>query len=170
MTDGYYMDAQITPARSLSPRGLKVVMTMALILAAIPALVLISAGLAFLVPIVGIDILGLWLAFHIMNRRVDAERVRVSSDFVEVQRSGKTVWTSSTAFTRVEPGETTVRLAMSGRRMLRRSPIEFHSQPRPTKCATEKPSNASSGSAATFETSTKASRKPKTGPIVCATV
>ena len=52
-----------------------------------------------------------------MNRRVDAERVRVSSDFVEVQRSGKTVWTSSTAFTRVEPGETTVRLAMSGRRM-----------------------------------------------------
>ncbi len=117
MTAGYYLDAQITPARSLSRRGLKVVMTITILLAAIPVTTFMIMGAHLVLPFVGVDVFGLWLAFHIMNRRVASERVRVSSDLVEVLREGRIVWSTATAFTRVEPGETAVRLAMSGRRM-----------------------------------------------------
>jgi uncharacterized membrane protein len=113
-----YLDAEIRPARSLSPGGLKVVMGLTIALAMIPVTIfsLMGAG-HFVLPFLGLDIFGLWLAFYVMNKRVGVERVCVSSDQVEVFRAGKPVWRSATAFTRVEPGETAVRLAVSGKRM-----------------------------------------------------
>ena len=117
MSPVYYLDAEITPARSLSRRGLNIVMGVTITFALIPVTAFMAMGAHLVLPFVGLDVFGLWLAFHIMNRRVSAERVRVSSDVVEVLRAGKTVWSSATAFTRVEPGETAVRLAMSGRRV-----------------------------------------------------
>src|SRR5947207_1634628 len=111
------MDAEITPARSLSRRGLNVVMGITMGMALIPVTFFMMMGAKLVLPFVGADVLGLWLAFAIMNRRVSAERVRVSTDFVEVFRAGKAVWSSATAFTKVEPGETAVRLSMSGRRV-----------------------------------------------------
>lgn len=113
----YYMDAEITPARSLSRRGLWVVMGITIALALIPVTVFTAQGSPFVLPFVGLDVAGLWFAFYWTNRKTDAERVRVSSDFVEVLKGKKTVWSSATAFTRVEPGESELRLAMSGRRV-----------------------------------------------------
>jgi uncharacterized membrane protein len=103
-----YMDARITPNRALSRRGLWIVLG---ILAAYNLLVmgfLLLIG-AFPVPIfLGLDFAGVALAFHISNRRAGwAERVQVSADRVEVRlhrppRAEHTVWSSPTAFTRVQ--------------------------------------------------------------------
>lgn len=112
-----YMDAEITPARSLSPRGLWIVMGVTVALALVPVTVFMLMGAHLVLPFVGLDVLGLWLAFHLMNRRVQCERVRVTAEAVEVMRGARRVWTSATAFTRVEPGESAVRLASSGRRV-----------------------------------------------------
>ena len=100
MTGGFYMDALITPARSLPRRGRYWVLAVSIGMALMPVAVFTLIGepvvLWFIVPpFLSLDIFGLWFAFHVMNRRVDAERVRVSSDFVEVFRSGKAVWSSA---------------------------------------------------------------------------
>ena len=97
-----YMDAVITPNRSLSRRGLRILMGVLLAYNVIVALFLFAIG-AFPVPIfLGLDFAAVALAFHVSNRRARrAERVRVSAETIEVERSNVTVWTSPTAFTRV---------------------------------------------------------------------
>ena len=101
-----YMDATITQNRSLSKRGLIVLMSLMIAYNLVVGVLMIVIG-AFPVPILlGLDVLGLWLAFHISNRRArQAERVRVSVDQVTVSRElgakSWTVWASPTAFTRV---------------------------------------------------------------------
>jgi uncharacterized membrane protein len=85
-------------------------------LALIPAVYFTLLGAPLVLPFLGLDVLGLWYAFHVMRRNVRAERVRVSSEAVEVLRDDRPVWSSPTAFTRVEEFETQVRLAVSGRR------------------------------------------------------
>jgi uncharacterized membrane protein len=102
-----YMDAEITPNRSLSRRGLWILLG---VLAAYNLLVmgfLLLIGAAPVPIFLGLDFAGLALAFHISNRRAGwAERVQVSADRVEVRRhrppaAQRTVWSSPTAFTRV---------------------------------------------------------------------
>jgi uncharacterized membrane protein len=112
----FYMDAEITPARSLSRRGMFVVLGITIGLALIPAIYFTVLGAHLVLPFLGADVLGLWYAFHLMRKKVRAERVRVSYDAVEVLRDETPVWSSPTAFTRVEEYETAVRLAVSGRR------------------------------------------------------
>lgn len=102
-----YMDAEITPNRSLSRRGLWIVLS---VIAAYNVLLmgfLLAIG-AFPVPIfLGLDFAGIFIAFRISNRRAGwAERVQVSADRVEVTHHRppapeRTVWSSPTAFTRV---------------------------------------------------------------------
>ena len=116
MTSTLYMDAVITPARSLSPQGLRIVMGITIALALVPAIAFSVMGAHLVLPFLGLDVFGLWYAFRVLNRRVQAERVRVSTDEVEVLRNDHSVWTSPTAFTRVEEFETAIRLAVSGRR------------------------------------------------------
>ena len=111
-----YMDAEITPARSLSKRGMFVVLGITAALALIPAIYFTALGAPLVLPFLGADVLGLWYAFHLMRKNVRAERVRVSSEAVEVLRDEQQVWSSPTAFTRVQEFETAVRLAVSGRR------------------------------------------------------
>lgn len=111
-----YMDAEITPARSLSKRGLWVVMGITIAMAAIPAIYFTLLGAHLVLPFLGIDVLALWYAFHVMKKNVRAERVRVSAEAVEVLRNDERVWSSPTAFTRVEEYETAVRLMFSRRR------------------------------------------------------
>ncbi len=111
-----YMDAEITPARSLSRRGMGIVIGVTAGLALIPAVVFTAIGAPLVLPFLGADVLGLWYAFHLMRKAVRAERVRVSAEAVEVLRDEASVWTSPTAFTRVEEFETAVRLRVSGRR------------------------------------------------------
>ena len=83
---------------------------------------------AFPVPIfLGLDFVGLVIAFRVSNRRARvAERVRVTADRVEVRREtdgdGWTIWTSPTAFTQVsfeetDRGVTRLRLRRAGQAM-----------------------------------------------------
>jgi uncharacterized membrane protein len=109
-----YMDAVITPNRSLSKRGLWVLMGVLAAYNLLVTIFLLAIG-AFPVPIfLGLDFAGVALAFHVSNRRArDAERVQVSAERVEVVRSRRTVWSSPTAFTQVAM-EDDVQLRLSG--------------------------------------------------------
>jgi uncharacterized membrane protein len=128
-----YMDAVITPNRSLSRRGLYLVMGVMVAYNLVVALFMLAIG-AFPVPIfLGLDVAGMALAFHISNLRAKrAERVRVSATSVEVVRRDVTVWSSPTAFTTValedaDDHHARVELRLSGRSLTvgdRLSPLE----------------------------------------------
>ncbi|QUD86535.1 DUF2244 domain-containing protein [Phenylobacterium montanum] len=124
-----YMDARLAPTRSLSKRGFA--WLFGLVIAANLAMAAFVIALhAFPVPFfLGLDVLGVWLAFRASYRGAasQAERVQVSADEVrvshEIGRHARTVWTSPTAFTRVAveaPGEheTSVSLQLSGRSLV----------------------------------------------------
>ncbi len=119
------MDALITPNRSLSKGGFYVLLG---VLAAYNLLImgfLLLIG-AFPVPIfLGLDFLGVLIAFRVSYRRgAFVERVQVSAELVRVLRRDRglerTVWSSPTAFTRVSvenagEHEARVRLRLSDR-------------------------------------------------------
>ena len=120
-----YMDAVITPHRSLSRKGFAVLLgvVVAFNLAVGTLTVVLKA---FPVPIfLGADVLAVIVAFRASYRGAgQAERVQVTADEVSVahewSRGRRTVWRSPTAFTRVlveapTVHDTRVRLAMSGR-------------------------------------------------------
>ena len=122
-----YMDAVITPNRSLSRRGQFVLIGVFAAANLLIAIFLFAIG-AIPVPIfLGLDFVGLFIAFRVSNRRAAiAERVRVSADRVEVLREangeGRTIWTSPTAFTQVsfeetERGGSRLRLRRAGQAM-----------------------------------------------------
>src|SRR5436190_11129982 len=107
-TSALYMDAEITPNRSLSRRGLKVVILTMGAMSLVPLTMAIILGAPFPPMFLGLDVLGLWLAMHIATRpgRVPTERVQVSSEAVRVLQGlrgrEQPVWNSPTAFTRVD--------------------------------------------------------------------
>ena len=102
-----YMDDAIRPYRSMSKGGLWAILGVFLIFNLLIAAFLFAIG-AFPAPIfLGLDFLGVLLAFHISNRRAKSgERVQVTHDEVRVIREHakgeRTLWTSPTAFTRIE--------------------------------------------------------------------
>ena len=120
-----YMDARLAPTRSLSKRGFAWLFGLVVAANLLTAALVITLH-AFPVPFfLGVDVLGVWLAFRASYRGAagQAERVQVSADEVrvshEIGRYARTVWTSPTAFTRVAveaPGEheTSVSLQLSG--------------------------------------------------------
>ena len=121
-----YMDALLTQNRSLSRRGLWVLLALLAAYNLLLMVFLLVIG-AFPVPIfLGLDFVGVLIAFRVSNRRARrAERVHVTAERVQVSHrlaegSERTVWSSPTAFTRValeqagEP-EARVRLSLSGR-------------------------------------------------------
>lgn len=121
MSERLYLDRTIAPVRPVSPKAMR------WLFGALAAANLAIAGLlfalhAFPVPIfLGLDFVGLGVAFAVINGRAQrGERVTVSAERVAVARASNTVWTSPTAFTRVEvegeeAGPARVRLAISGR-------------------------------------------------------
>jgi uncharacterized membrane protein len=125
MPAALYMDAVITPNRSLSKAGFYwLIGVLAFFNLAVASLMI--ALKAFPVPIfLGVDLLAVFLAFRASYRSAGlAERVQVSAAEVrvlhQVGRGSRTVWSSPTAFTRVavehagEP-EARIRLCLSGR-------------------------------------------------------
>jgi uncharacterized membrane protein len=124
-TPSLYMDAVLTPNRSLSRKGLWVLLGLFCAANLLICVFLLAIG-AFPVPIfLGLDVIGVLIAFRVSNRRARiAERVRVSADLVEVLREGggrsHVMWSSPTAFTQVsldqaEPGGLRLRLRLAGR-------------------------------------------------------
>jgi uncharacterized membrane protein len=114
-----YMDAVIQPNRSLSNRGMWIVLGVFAVFNIWVAAFLFMIG-AYPVPIfLGVDMIGVVIAFRAYRRYASrAERVRVDSDRIVVSREGKrgtaVVWTSPTAFTRVrfEGTEQALRLSL----------------------------------------------------------
>ena len=127
MTMPIYMNALITPNRSLSDRGMKIVLCVVIAFNLLVALFLLVLHAPVVLPFLGLDILGVWLALRASARAARrAERVQVTAEAVTVSREdekgARTIWTSPTAFTRVgieQPGEheTRVRLMIHRRRL-----------------------------------------------------
>lgn len=120
-----YMDATITPNRSLSKRGFGVLMGALIAINGLMAAYFLSVGAIPIPVFLGLDVLGVYVAFRISYRSaLMAERVQVTAQEVRVLhergRSRMTVWRSPTAFTRVDveahEDAPRVRLRMSGRR------------------------------------------------------
>jgi len=121
-----YMDAVITPNRSLSQRGFIVLICIVTFFNCAAAAVFLAMG-ATLVPFfLGLDVLAViaaFLASYAAAKRI--ERVQVTSREVRVVREtpshSEVVWESPTAFTRValdldeDEVVQAVRLAVSGR-------------------------------------------------------
>ena len=124
-TAALYMDATITPNRSLSRQGFALLLTELIAINCVTATMFWIAG-AWPVPVfLGLDVLAVFIAFRVNNRAARlSERVQVSAEEVRVRYetpdAARTVWTSPTAFTRValedEPASR-VRLTLSGRKL-----------------------------------------------------
>ena len=122
MSDALYMDAVITPNRSLSRTGFFVLLCIVGAANGIAGTVFLMMG-AWPAPIfMGLDVLALWWAFSVHYRSVQPERVQVTPAEISVTRRDQQVWRSPTAFTRVAmerrgPGDSRVRLSLSGKAM-----------------------------------------------------
>jgi uncharacterized membrane protein len=125
MSGSLYMDAVITPHRSLSDRGFMVLISIITVANCASAAVFLKMG-ATLVPVfLGIDVLAVLVALLVSIRRArNRERVQVSASEVrvvhETPAASTLVWESPTAFTRLfverdEDQVTALRLALSGR-------------------------------------------------------
>ena len=119
-----YLDRTVEPNRSLSRRGMVVVLCILAIFNLFTAVFMIVIG-AYPAPIfLGADMLAVGTAFWVIDRRRSArtERVTVTSDRVEVYHAGAptAVWSTAPGFTRVllddpEADLPRLQLASSGR-------------------------------------------------------
>jgi uncharacterized membrane protein len=124
--DRLYLDAVIQPSRSLSRHGLIMLLGVLVAVNVVVGAVFFLIGATPVPLFLGLDVIALFLAFWVSNRRGRSlERVQVSANEVRVIREGRrraaTVWISATAFTRVGLEERGSRgaevcLALSGRR------------------------------------------------------
>ncbi|WP_419253516.1 DUF2244 domain-containing protein [Caulobacter sp. ErkDOM-YI] len=127
MAQPLYMDALIKPNRSLSRRGLHVVLGVVVVFNLMIAAFLLGVGAPLVLPFLGLDVAAIWLALNASFKAAERrERVRVTAEAITVNREdekgARVVWTSPTAFTGVDidqPGEheARVRLRIYRRRL-----------------------------------------------------
>ncbi|HEY5071634.1 MAG TPA: DUF2244 domain-containing protein [Caulobacteraceae bacterium] len=120
-----YMDAVITPHRSLSKRGLIVLISILTLINATTATAFVVLGAGPVPIFLALDVIALIGAFLISRRATaSTERIQVSAREVrvslETSRGATVMWSSPTAFTRVAlHGEaedaTDLRLRLSNR-------------------------------------------------------
>ncbi len=129
MSLSLYMDAAITPNRSLTRRGLIILIAVITVANCASALVFLAMGAVFVPVFLGLDVLAVVVAFIVSFRAARrVERVQVSARNVTVTREtpkgSLIVWESPTAFTRLnidrdeEQRVLALRLAQSGRETL----------------------------------------------------
>jgi len=120
-----YMDAVISPHRSLSRRGFIVLISILTFINAVTAAVFIAVGAGPVPLFLAFDVVAVMLAFAMSRRQARRiERIQVSAREVrvmlETSRGAQMVWSSPTAFTRVAllgeaEDETDLRLQLSNR-------------------------------------------------------
>jgi len=127
MIPSLYMDAVITPNRSLSERGFVILISIITLANVASAAVFIALGAHWVPFFLGLDLAAVIVAFLISFRQArNVERVQVSPHQIvvtyETPRWTRVVWESPTAFTRVaverdaEDGRVLdLKLALSGR-------------------------------------------------------
>jgi uncharacterized membrane protein len=106
MEGPYYMDAVITPRRSLSRRGFIILIAVLTGINSLTALLFLALRAVPVPLFIGLDIVALMAALVASRRAArNLERVQVTSAEVRVVREtpkgARTVWLSPTAFTRV---------------------------------------------------------------------
>ncbi|HET6969539.1 MAG TPA: DUF2244 domain-containing protein [Phenylobacterium sp.] len=127
MSEPLYMDAELKPNRSLSPRGFVVLISVVTAVNLGAALMFLQLGAALIPPFLGAGVVALVVAFLASFRAGRlVERVQVTAGQVKVTyetpRARTVVWESPTAFTRVntvcddEDRMTAVVLALSAKR------------------------------------------------------
>jgi uncharacterized membrane protein len=122
-----YMDAVISPNRSLNRTGMHVLLGVVIAFNLMIAVFLLVLGAPPVLPFLGLDVLALWLALRASFRAAERkERVRVTAEAVTVSREdekgARVIWTSPTAFTGVDVDqpdehEARVRLRIYRRRL-----------------------------------------------------
>ena len=120
-----YMDAVITPHRSLSDRGFIILISVVTLANCASAAIFVSMGAIFVPFFLGGDVLAVIVAFMASFRAARRiERVQVTARDIVVTHEApnwtKVVWESPTAFTRVaveteEDRTVGLRLALSGK-------------------------------------------------------
>src|SRR5688572_27484745 len=103
MISSLYMDAVITPNRSLSERGFVVLISIITLANMASAAVFLAMGAALIPVFLGIDLAAVLIAFLVSFRAAkQVERVQVSAGRVvvthETPRWSKVIWESPTAF------------------------------------------------------------------------
>lgn len=105
-TETIYLDATLTPNRSLSPRAFTIVMAVIAGMSFFAGLAFVSMGAFPVIGFFGLDALAIWFAFRWSFRSLKQEtRVRVTAEQIELEhtRPGKAPHRASlpTAFARV---------------------------------------------------------------------
>jgi uncharacterized membrane protein len=119
----FFMDAVITPHRSLSSRGFIILICVLTAINAASAVFFLMIGAGPVPIFLGLDLVAVIVAFAASNRAArNRERVQVTATEVRVvlesPRGERTVWLSPTAFTRVDAAaarDGAVRLLLSDR-------------------------------------------------------
>jgi uncharacterized membrane protein len=127
MDGPYFMDAVITPHRSLSSRGFIILIGVLTAINTVSAGFFLWIGAGPIPLFLGLDLMAIIIAFRVSNRAAARqERVQVTAAEVRVvlqsPRETRLLWVSPTAFTRValqgEPGdEDDVHLHLSDQRL-----------------------------------------------------
>jgi len=125
MVQPLYMDAIITPHRSLSERGFVVLIAIVTLANCASAAVFVHMGAVYVPFFLGVDLAAIVVAFLVSFQAAkQVERVQVTSREIRVTREtpkwSRLVWQSPTAFTRVavetEDEQTmALKLSLSGR-------------------------------------------------------
>ncbi|MDB5451349.1 MAG: hypothetical protein JWQ52_2477 [Phenylobacterium sp.] len=120
-----YMDAVITPHRSLSERGFIVLIAIVTLANCASAAVFIAMGATFVPIFLGVDLLAVFVAFMVSFQAAKRiERVQVTARDIrithETPKWSRLVWESPTAFTKVavetdEERAVELKLSLSGR-------------------------------------------------------
>ncbi len=120
----FYLEKRIEPNRSLSPNGVRRVIIAVALANLITAVFLVSIG-AYPIPLfLGLDLVGVMIAFRVLERRRQrlTEVLTIDLDRVEVRTAaGVLVWSTAPIFTRLEcetanPDLPKLSLVSSGRR------------------------------------------------------
>ncbi len=107
MTGPYFMDAVITPNRSLSRKGFIILISVMTAINAATAALFYSIGAAPIPFFLCLDLIAVIVAFSVGRRAGSDERIQVTADEVRVLMRGRegdehVVWTSPTALTKVD--------------------------------------------------------------------
>jgi uncharacterized membrane protein len=126
MDGPFFMDAVITPHRSLSQRGFIILICVLTAFNTLSATFFFFLGAGPVPIFLGLDLAAVIIAFVVSNRATrNLERVQVTAMEVrvvrETPRGAQIVWVSPTPFTRVNlvaEGDGGVQLAQSGRELV----------------------------------------------------
>lgn len=125
MASALYMDAEIRPNRSLSPRGFIILISIITVMNCASAAVFLTMGATFVPIFLGADLLAVVVAFLASFRAQRmVERVQVTPHDIAVIYETPTfrreIWRSPTAFTRIavereDERAVALKLSLSGR-------------------------------------------------------